>query len=138
MTINLIKLCVGVDTIAELSAWQNKRLREGGEIYHVTRMMPKRADELINGGSIYWIIRGMVSVRQRIVDLKRITSADGIQRCKIVFDAQLVPVRPSPRRPFQGWRYLSLEDAPDDLKHRAGDDELPPKLQADLAELGLL
>jgi hypothetical protein len=76
-------------------------------VYHVTRMVPTRAAELVDGGSMYWVIRGAVLVRQRIEAVERYTDEEGIGRCKLVFDPELVPVRPVPRRAFQGWRYLS-------------------------------
>jgi hypothetical protein len=138
VTVHLIKLCVGVSDIHELAEWQARRLRQTRRIYHITRMVPKRADELTDGGSIYWVIRGVVLVRQRIDAVERYTDEEGIGRCKLVFDPELVPVRPVPRRAFQGWRYLALADAPPDLPASPAGDELPPKLRAELAVLGLL
>ena len=115
MTVHILKLCVGVNEIPELVEWQALRMRTVGKIWHITRMMPKRADEIIAGGSLYWVIKGMVAVRQRIVEIEQFQDDEGIWRCKFIFDEELVPVRPQPRRPFQGWRYLSDEDAPHDL-----------------------
>jgi hypothetical protein len=138
MTVHLIKLCVGVSDVQELADWQERRLRQTKRVYHVTRMVPKRAGELSDGGSIYWVIRGAVLVRQRILAVERYTDEEGIGRCKLVFDPELVPVRPVPRRAFQGWRYLKPADAPLDLPPRTEGDELPPKLRAELAALGLL
>lgn len=140
MTVHILKLCVGCESIEDLADWQIQRARErpDGLPRHVTRMWPKRADEITDGGSIYWIIKGQVSVRQRIVRLDEVVGDDGIRRCALVLDPELVRLQPAPRRPFQGWRYLSPEDAPRDLpKYRAGDDELPPELAEALAEFGL-
>ena len=138
MTVHLIKLCVGVSDVEELADWQERRLRQSGRVFHVTRMVPARAGELIDGGSIYWVIRGAVLVRQRIDAVERFTDDEGIARCKLVFEPELVPVRPVPRRAFQGWRYLDPADAPPDLPPNLAGDDLPPKLRAELAALGLL
>jgi hypothetical protein len=138
VTVHLIKLCVGIAEVEELAAWQARRLKQSKRVWHVTRMVPTRAAELVDGGSIYWVIRGTILVRQRIEAVERYTDEEGIGRCKLVFDPELVPVRPVPRRAFQGWRYLSEADAPPDLPPSPAGDELPPKLRAELAALGLL
>ena len=138
MALNILKLCVGVSEIAELAAWQDEQLSRTKRIYHVTRMMPRRAAEIAGKGSIYWVIRGMIMVRQKIIAIEPFTDTDGIERCKLVFDAELVPVRPVPRRAFQGWRYLEGTDAPPDLRRRPGDEALSDKMAAELAELGLI
>ncbi len=99
--------------------------------------MPRRREEIVGEGSIYWVIAGVICVRQRILDLRPVTSDDGIERCDIVFDRRLVVTQRFPRRPFQGWRYLTGDDAPRDLTHRlddAGDD----LMRATLLELCLL
>lgn len=106
---------------------------------HVTRMWPKRADEILGGGSIYWVIKGLVQCRQRILRFDEVDHGDGIRRCAIVLDPEVVRVTPTTRRPFQGWRYLKAADAPRDLPAGKGtDDELPPDLSAALAEIGVL
>lgn len=138
MALNILKLCVGVSQISELADWQDERLRRTRRIYHVTRMRPRRAAEIVGRGSIYWVIRGMIMVRQKIVAIEPFTDEDGIGRCKLVFDAELVAVRPVPRRAFQGWRYLAGADAPPDLVRRPADGDLGDKMAAELAELGLL
>ncbi len=138
MTIHLIKLCVGAESADSLARWQKGRLKTVGRIAHTTRMVPKRKDEVLAGGSLYWVIKGIVTVRQRVIDIDPFTDDDGIGRCDLVLDKKLVPVEPVPRRPFQGWRYLKPQDAPPDLKAGAGGDELPPKMRAELRELGLL
>ncbi len=111
MVLHLIKLCVGVGDIEELAAWQQARLaerRKAGEpprIWHTTFQTPKREAELLDGGSIYWVIKGSVQVRQGLVGFEAGTKSDGSKGCRILLDPLLVPVRPVPRRAFQGWRY---------------------------------
>ncbi len=138
MPLNLVKLCVGVSEIDELEAWV-KDCRAGRDtLDHVTRMFPKRRDEIVPGGSLFWVIRGMVLCRQPIAALEAVTGADGIERCRIVFKPQIIPVRPVPKRAFQGWRYLEAADSPPDLPKAARAAGLPEKMRRDLAELGLL
>jgi hypothetical protein len=145
MPLHLLKLCVGADSIEDLEEWiahRLKELRRAGkkpEHWHTTRMIPKRADELIDGGSLYWVIRGNVQVRQRITDIRPFRDKDGIRRCRLILDPETVATEWQPRRAFQGWRYLKPEDAPRDLgAARAGMRDLPPELRRDLADLGLL
>jgi hypothetical protein len=143
---HLIKLCVGIDTAAELIHWQAHRLetlRRAGkplELVHRTRQMPKRRQEVLAGGSLYWVIKGQVQLRQRILDLREETDVEGRSLCGIVFDALLIPTRPQPRRPFQGWRYLPPEDAPPDLpaSEAAMIAQMPAAMRAELAALALL
>jgi hypothetical protein len=141
--LHLIKLCVGVDTLQELADWQKKRLKEKRakgqkpELIHITRQMPKRAEELLAGGSLYWVIKGQISVRQRVWELREVTK-NGIPHCGIVYDKKLVPVRLRPRRAFQGWRYLEAKDAPPDIAEVQGAKGLPEALKRELAVLGLL
>lgn len=144
MTLNLVKLCVGVSTVEELEEWiveSSTRRRAAGEPdeqIHTTRMFPKRADELLDGGSLYWVIRGNVQVRQRLVDIRPVTGADGIARCQLVLEPVLRLTQWQPRRAFQGWRYLQPADAPADLENEASARALPQSLRTELAELGLL
>ena len=135
MTLHLIKLCVGVSEVSEMEAWVNDA-RATHE--HITRMFPKRKDEIVPGGSLYWVIRGMILVRQPILDLERVEGLDGIGRCRIVFDNTLVLVRPTPRRAFQGWRYLPAADAPPDYKPQGQGGALTEPMRRELAALGLL
>ncbi len=139
MPLHLIKLCVGVSEIAEMSAWA-KMARGNGEILdHVTRAYPKREAEIIPGGSLYWVIRSMVLCRQPIERFEKITGQDGVERCRIIFAPKIIPVRPVPRRAFQGWRYLEGDDAPPDLAAlKKGDAEMPEQMKRELAALGLL
>ncbi|PTX01967.1 DUF1489 family protein [Pararhodobacter aggregans] len=139
MALHILKLCVGCESVEDLALWQQERAAElpGGLPRHVTRMWPKRADEVLDGGSIYWIIKGNVLVRQRILRLDPVEGTDGINRCALVFDPALIRTEPAPRRPFQGWRYLKPEDAPRDLPEaRPGEEVLPPELAEALAEFG--
>ncbi|WP_139257808.1 DUF1489 family protein [Natronohydrobacter thiooxidans] len=139
-TLHLIKLCVGAEQVEDLIQWQRdpRALGPDGLPRHVTRMWPKRAEELLKGGSLYWVFKGVVLARQRILRLDEVIRADGITRCGIVLEPEIIRTAAAPKRPFQGWRYLAAADAPPDLpKARAGDDALPPELDAALADLGL-
>lgn len=141
-SLHMIKLCVGAEAVEDLLAWQADRLAEsrasGGDplVFHVTRMWPKREAELLDGGSLYWVFKGLVLARQRILSLSERIGADGIRRCAIGLDPDVVRTTPMPRRPFQGWRYLAPADAPRDLIG-AGTSDLPPALMAELAQLGV-
>ncbi|MEM7471214.1 MAG: DUF1489 domain-containing protein [Pseudomonadota bacterium] len=138
--VNLIKLSVGTETIEGLQDWQDSPRPKGhdGLPRHVTRMWPKREAEIVNGGSIYWVIKGVVQCRQRVLRLDEYDRGDGIRRCALVFDPKLIRVENMTKRPFQGWRYLRPEDSPADLpKHRAREEALPPQLSAALADIGV-
>lgn len=138
MPLNLVKLCVGVSEIDELERWI-KDWRAGREtLDHTTRMFPKRRDEILAGGSLYWVIRGLILCRQPIADLVAVTGADGIERCRIDFKPRIIPVQPVPRRAFQGWRYLEAADSPPDLPKGAKATGMPEKMRRELSELGLL
>jgi hypothetical protein len=147
MKLHLIKLCVGCESIEDLASWQVERLkqrRKAGEkrpqLFHRTFQMPKRREELLAGGSLYWVIKGLVQVRQPLSDIVEGTKEDGTPCCVLLLNNELVPVRPVPRRPFQGWRYLTADEAPEDLGRgsSAGVDAMPPRLRKELAELGLI
>ena len=145
MALHLIKLCVGCESIADLTAWiaeSSAARRARGmkdEQTHVTRMMPKRVEEILDGGSLYWVIKGQISARQAILDLRAVTGADGIGRCAIVLDQNVIPVEPRPCRPFQGWRYLEPSSAGRDLSALGKfDQDMPEALRRELAQLGLL
>jgi hypothetical protein len=138
--LHLIKLCVGAEQVEDLISWQQNPRARGpdGLPRHVTRMWPKRAEELLAGGSLYWVFKGAVLARQRILRLDEVAGADGILRCGIVLNPEIIRTAAAPKRPFQGWRYLKPADAPPDLpRARKGDDRLPPALDAALADLGL-
>ena len=146
MAVNLIKLCVGVESIEALAQAHRQRLaaqRAAGEsprLFHTTRMVPKRKAELLDGGSLYWVIKGVIQLRQRITGFEDTVRADGKPCVKILLGSRHYLVRPTPRRPFQGWRYLDAADAPGDLSsaERNTVAQLSPKMRRDLAELGLL
>ena len=144
MPLHLIKLCVGCDSVADLEDWiklklkEKKKRRQPPEHIHTTRMFPKRAEELI-GGSLYWVIRGQISCREKILDVRPTTGKDGIKRCQVVLDGKVVLVEPRPRGAFQGWRYLQAKDAPRDLARAApGASRMPERMRRELQELGLL
>lgn len=145
MALHLIKLCVGAESIRDLQEWIDERLADKRkkklpvEHVHVTRMYPTRADELLEGGSLYWVIKGEVSARQRLLDIRETKGKDGIKRCGLVLDPKVIPVAPRPRGPFQGWRYFQAKDAPPDLNRQGkGLTKLPEDLRRELRELGLL
>jgi hypothetical protein len=138
--INLLKLCVGADRVEDLMEWQDSHRHDwaGGRPVHITRMWPKRAEEVLAGGSLYWVFKGAILARQRIVGLEERLGGDGITRCALVLDVAVIRTQAVPRRPFQGWRYLPAAEAPPDLTvGRAQDDALPPALAQALAEIGL-
>ncbi|MBK0329561.1 DUF1489 domain-containing protein [Rhodobacteraceae bacterium F11138] len=140
-SINLIKLSVGTETVEDLAAWQTDPRARGqdGLPRHITRMWPKRETEILNGGSIFWVIKGLVQCRQRILRLDEVVGEDGIRRCAIVVEPRLYRTQSVLKRPFQGWRYLPLQDSPPDLPEgREDEDELPVDLNRALAEIGVL
>ncbi|MEE8189858.1 MAG: DUF1489 domain-containing protein [Kiloniellales bacterium] len=139
MTQHLIKLSVGSESVETLARWQAERRKRLGRVFHMTRMMPRRRAELLAGGSIYWVIRGRVRARQRLIGIERGANEAGEPRTLLFLDRKLVRTLPWPHRPFQGWRYLLPEDAPPDLDDLpAGARDLPPDMAAELLELGLL
>jgi len=138
MTLNMVKLCVGVSEIQQLANYQKMRLEQNQRIFHVTRMVPRRQKDLLDGGSLYWVIRGKILVRQNLTDIEEFTDEEGIRRCRLMLAEELVPVRPSPRRAFQGWRYLKGEDAPPDLTKAEREGDIPVEMRAELIELGLM
>jgi hypothetical protein len=138
MALHLIKLCVGVSEIEEMNSWVKISKKSQDDCDHVTRMFPRRKDEILAGGSLYWVIRGLILCRQPIADLQEVTGLDGIRRCRIVFKPQIIEVRPTPRRAFQGWRYLTEDDAPIDLPRGEKGSDLPDKMRRELVDLGLI
>lgn len=145
MTVHLIKLSVGVDDVEHLARLQAKRLadarRRGDppELRHVTRHKPKKADDILDGGSIYWVIKGFIRARQRIVAFRPATRADGTPACALVLDLALVRTERRSFRPFQGWRYLAPDRAPKDAPEgRRAEDLVPEKMADELRQLGLL
>jgi hypothetical protein len=147
MTVHLIKLCVGCDSVEDLREWQRERLTELKRarrkpiLEHHTRMMPRRRQEILDGGSLYWVIKGLVRVRQRIVGLDPRADVDGQAFCAIRYTPEMVLTVPRSHRPFQGWRYLEAADAPPDLGpvDALREGEAPPSEMLDeLRSLGLI
>lgn len=139
-TVHLIKLSVGTEDVAGLDAWQATPHAQSADGYpqHVTRMWPKRADDVLNGGSIYWVIKGVILCRQRVLRFDERIGSDGIRRCAIVSEPGLIRVAATPRRAFQGWRYLPTDDAPADLNDSKQNEEaLPPEMSKALAAIGV-
>lgn len=140
--LHLIKLCVGVKEVAELAEWQARRIKSDPPLRHQTRMMPKRAAELLDGGSLYWVIGGLIRVRQRLLDLREEQWDDGTACAGLILDRELVLVEPRSQKPFQGWRYLAAEaappDAPKGVVPATGLEKLPPALRKQLRELCLI
>jgi hypothetical protein len=138
--LHILKLCVGAESVEDLADWQaSQRDRwPSGRAIHVTRMWPKREAELLEGGSLYWVIKGVVLCRQRLIALEEVRGQDGILRCAMHLDAEIARTEAAPRRPFQGWRYLDAAEAPRDLRKGTGPEmALPPSLMAALAEIGV-
>jgi hypothetical protein len=145
VALHLIKLCVGCDSVKDLEDWIREKLKQrrkrglSPEHMHRTRMVPKRSDELRDGGSLYWVIRGEIMCRQRLVDVRPFVDKEGVGRCHLVLEPKLILVEPRPWRAFQGWRYLAAKDAPRDLDRAApGAKNMPEALRRELSELGLL
>ena len=145
MPLHLIKLCVGCDSVQDLKDWikeqyaKKKKSGEPGKRFHRTRMVPKRVDELLDGGSLFWVIRGEIACRQRLLAVRPYVDKGGVGQCHLVLAPKVVPVKPRPFRAFQGWRYLEGKDAPPDLDRAApGAKQMPEALRRELRELGLL
>jgi hypothetical protein len=145
MTLHLIKLAVGCDSVKELKSWVAERMQTAKKRglpqhhVHVTRMVPKRVDELLDGGSLYWVIRGEIAAREKIIAIEPFRDRDGIGRCRLVMQPKVIAVLQRPMRPFQGWRYFTEDAAPPDLKSAGtGVAAMPEPLRRELRELGLL
>ena len=143
--LNLVKLCVGAEKVSDLAQWREIRAAEAranGIEYipnHITRMWPRREAELLDGGSLYWVFKGLILARQRIERLEEVIGEDGIRRCALIFDTDLVLTEAHRRRAFQGWRYLTKADAPKDIGlYREDQEEIPNALRAELSALGVL
>lgn len=138
MPLHLIKLAVGIRDIDHLREVHSRRA-VNGIVPVYTRQLPKRGDEIVSSGSLYWVVRGSTCVRQRVVAIDTGVDEEGKSHCIIGVEQNLVPTIPTAQRPFQGWRYLEPAVAPGDLSGAPGEgDELPPHLAAELRSLGLL
>ena len=145
MPLHLIKLAVGCESVKELKGWVAERMatakKKGLPLrhIHITRMTPKRGDEIVAGGSPYWVIRGEIAAREKIIAIEPFRDKDGIGRCRLVMQPKVIAVSPRPMRPFQGWRYFMQDAAPPDLgKAAASVAAMPEPLRRELRDLGLL
>jgi hypothetical protein len=146
MSLHLLKLCVGAESLEDHREWiahTLERKRRAGlpeEQLHTTRMVPKQRDALLQGGSLYWVIKGSIQGRQKLLDIRPFKDDEGINRCHLVMEPVLFATRPQPRRPFQGWRYLKASDAPADLSELGGQsiESIEPAMRQELIELGLI
>jgi hypothetical protein len=145
MPLHIIKLAVGCESVKELKSWVAERIRTAKQKglpphhIHITRMTPKRVDEVLAGGSLYWVIRGEIAAREKIIAIEPFRDKDGIGRCRLVMQPKVIAVRPRPMRAFQGWRYVAEADAPPDLGSvGAGVEAMPEPLRRELRDLGLL
>jgi hypothetical protein len=145
MPLHLIKLAVGCESVKELKGWVAERMqtakKKGLPLHHVhvTRMTPKRVEDVLAGGSLYWVIRGEIAAREKIIAIEPFRDQDGIGRCRLVMQPKVIAVLPRPMRPFQGWRYFAEDDAPADIKSAgSGLAAMPEPMRRELRELGLL
>jgi hypothetical protein len=146
MPLHLIKLCVGCDSVKDLKGWVAERMtaakKKGLPAHHihVTRMMPKRVEELLAGGSLYWVIRGEIAAREKLIAVEPFRDRDGIGRCRLVMQPKVIAVSPRPMRAFQGWRYFDADAAPPDITKSAasGIAAMPEPMRRELRDLGLL
>ena len=138
MTYHLKKIAVGIETIERLRIRQEMLFSAYGKIIHTTRNMPKQKEQLIKTGSIFWIIKRNVLVRQKILDIISVIRDDGSKGCEIELDKDLVRVIPTPMKPFQGWRYYMVDDTPPDLNlGNLENEDLPENINSELIKLGL-
>ena len=144
MTLHLVKLAVGIDSVRHLRAVQKKRLAanldagRGPLVEFITRNRPKRADEILASGSMYWVVKGFIRVRQRILALDPVSDREGRRACAIRFDPELVATAAVTYKPIQGWRYLEERAAPPDLTAADDFDDMPPEMRSELRSLGLI
>jgi hypothetical protein len=146
MPLHLIKLCVGCDSVKDLKGWVAERIRAAKKKglpprhIHITRMTPKRIEELLAGGSLYWVIRGEIAAREKLIAIEPFRDSDGIGRCRLVMQPRVIAVSPRPMRAFQGWRYFAEDAAPPDLGKAAAGSiaSMPEPMRRELRDLGLL
>jgi len=145
-TVNIVKLAVGVQSVEELALIQRRFLnqsvnQENNCFYHSTKLMPKKHEAIVKSGSLYWVIKGVICARQKIVAITKQVDSDGIKRCKIFLNDSIVKTTPIRKRPFQGWRYLKKNKTPADIVNPVTgtfDDDIPLEVQQQLLEVGLL
>ena len=145
MPLHLIKLSVGAESVKDLRGWINERVKQAkakglpARHIHITRMTPKRDAEILDGGSIFWVIKGEIAARQKIVAIEPFRDRAGIGRCRLVMEPKLIAVAPRPMRAFQGWRYFDPKSAPPDIgRAEASIAKMPEPMRRELRELGLL
>ena len=146
MPLHLLKLAVGCESVKDLKGWVAERIATAKKKglpqhhIHVTRMTPKRTEEILAGGSLYWVIRGEIAARETIIAIEPFRDRDGIGRCRLVMQPKVIAVSPRPMRPFQGWRYLTQDAAPSDLGKAAAAAvaAMPEPMRRELRDLGLL
>jgi hypothetical protein len=140
MALHLLKLAVGIENIGHLRTVQARRLADNGDLRHITRFMPRRAEQVLAGGSLYWVVRNIIRVRQRLLDLQIVTDSEtGGRKCAFVLDPELILTVPVRRRPHQGWRYFEANSAPPDLGASFAEyADMPAEMMADLRSLGLI
>ena len=136
--LNLKKLCVGITSFEMLQEWQNSEIRNKRQLFHTTRIKPKRSDEILPEGSLYWISKNKFIARQKIIEFKDVVRKDGKSACKIIFDSKLYRVANIPHRPFQGWRYLTEDKVPKDIFKDSNNNEIPSAMLAELNEFGIV
>src|SRR3954453_9205711 len=145
MPLHLIKLAVACHSVKELQGWVAEQLqtakRKGLPRHHIhiTRMTPKRDVEILAGGSLYWVIRGEIAAREKLIAIEPFRDRDGIGRCRLVMQPKVIAVSPRPMRPFQGWRYFA-EDVEPAVRGKSAPSiaAMPEPLRRELRDLGLL
>ena len=144
--VNLVKIAVGVTTVEELRLRQTEFLKKINDnnfpyFYHKTRMMPKKHEDIISNGSLFWVIKGAICARQKVIDIVKFEDTDGKKKCKIFLAAEIVKTKPIRKRPFQGWRYLKKHITPGDLNEPIKgnfEPNIPIDVQKKLLEMGVL
>ena len=137
MTIHMVKLCVGVENIDDMIEWQARQMQTLPNPIHRTRAYPKQAEDMLNGGSIYWVVKRAIRFRQRIIDIRKVDDEEGRSLCELHFDPDIIQTYAQPKRPFQGWRYLKPGDAPRDLKSGKSAEDIPADLDEALKAAGV-
>ena len=145
-TVNIVKLAVGVKSVEELALIQKQFLSQLGNqakkrFYHSTKLMPKKHESIVKSGSLYWVIKGVICARQKILEITKQEDSDGVKRCKIYLDNSIIKTTPIRKRPFQGWRYLKKNKTPADIIDptiATFDEDIPLEIQRQLLELGLV
>ena len=146
LSVNIVKLAVGIQSVEELELIQRRFLSQPGVdansgFYHSTKLMPKKHEAIVKSGSLYWVIKGVICARQKILSITKQEDPDGIKRCKIFLDNSIIKTAPVRKKPFQGWRYLKKNRTPADITDPVTttfDDDIPLKVQQQLLEVGLL